>query len=223
MPSIQKTLCLEGVSLTLGLRRLIGPLTLKVGEGEIVTVMGPSGSGKSALLNFICGTLESAFEASGEVVLNGRRLNLLAVEQRRVGILFQNDLLFPHMSVGENLMFGLPANVQGRHERHLRVDQALMEAGLEGFAARNPATLSGGQRARVALMRVLLSEPEALLLDEPFGALDTSLRAQFRSFVFDHARQRGLPTLLVTHDHEDAAASNGQVIDLLQNQSETKA
>ncbi len=220
MPSTQKTLDLERITLMLGLRRLVGPLTLQVREGEIVTVIGPSGSGKSALLNFICGTLAPAFEASGDVVLNGRRLNSLVAEQRRVGILFQDDLLFPHMSVGENLMFGLPENVRGRDERNLRVNQALLDSGLEGYGPRNPATLSGGQRARVALMRVLLSEPEALLLDEPFGALDTSLRAQFRSFVFDHARRRGLPTLLVTHDHDDASASNGRVIDLLRPQSE---
>ncbi len=217
MSPTQKTLHLEGITLTLGIRRLLGPLTLTVGEGEIATVMGPSGSGKSALLNFICGTLESAFKATGEIALNGRRLNELPAEQRRVGILFQDDLLFPHMSVGKNLMFGLPASVQGRNERRLRMDQALEDAGLEGYGTRNPATLSGGQRARVALMRVLLSEPEALLLDEPFGTLDTSLRAQFRSFVFDHARRRGLPTLLVTHDHQDASASDGQIVDLLKN------
>ena len=212
----QKALYLKDVTLMAANRHLFGPLTLTIDEGDITTVMGPSGSGKSALLSFICGTLGPAFKSSGEIVLKGRCLRTVVVEQRRVGILFQDDLLFPHMSVGENLLFALPANVRGRHERYMRLDQALMDAGLEGYADRHPVTLSGGQRARVALMRILLSEPEALLLDEPFGALDKSLRAQFRSFVFDHARRRELPTLLVTHDHEDAAAAGGQVVDLSQ-------
>tara|TARA_Y100000817_G_C16624734_1_gene441161 strand:- start:357 stop:701 length:345 start_codon:yes stop_codon:yes gene_type:complete len=113
-------------------------------------------------------------------------------------------------------MFALPADLRGTNERQMRVDQALIDADLEGYADRHPVTLSGGQRARIALMRILLSEPEALLLDEPFGALDKSLRAQFRSFVFGHARSRGLPTLLVTHDHEDAAAAGGDLVDVTQ-------
>jgi putative thiamine transport system ATP-binding protein len=210
----QLGLRLEDVTLTVGERTLFGPISISVEKGKVLTVMGPSGSGKSTLLDFICGTLGNAFEAVGEVVLNGRHLNALEAESRRIGILYQDDLLFPHMSVGENLMFGLPATVRGRDERQERVVQALADAELEGFAGRSPFTLSGGQRARVALMRVLLSEPEALLLDEPFGALDKSLREQFRTFVFDHTRTLGLPTLLVTHDHDDASAASGVVVDL---------
>ena len=213
-PGIQPALRLKNVTLAVGGRTLLGPISIGVKKGEVVTVMGPSGSGKTTLLDFICGTLGNAFEAVGEVVLNGRHLNALETENRRVGILFQDDLLFPHMSVGENLMFGLPASVRGRKERQERVVQALADAELEGFAGRSPFTLSGGQRARVSLMRVLLSEPDALLLDEPFGALDRSLRAQFRKFVFDHTRALGLPTLLVTHDHDDASAAGGMVLEL---------
>jgi len=210
----QSGLRLDGVTITVAGRTLLGPLNLMVARGEVVTVMGPSGSGKSTLLDFICGTLTRAFEVGGEATLNGRLLNALTVEHRRVGVLFQDDLLFPHMTVGENLMFGLPANIRGRSERRGRVSQALVEAGLKGYADRSPSTLSGGQRARVALMRVLLSEPEALLLDEPFGALDKSLRAQMRTFVFDHARKLALPTLLVTHDDDDASIAGGRVIHL---------
>jgi putative thiamine transport system ATP-binding protein len=104
--------------------------------------------------------------------------------------------------------------VRGRLARRTRVEAALAEAGLEGFAGRDPATLSGGQRARAALMRALLAEPRALLLDEPFGGLDVDLRQRMRRFVLDHAVRRGLPTLLVTHDPADAAAAGGPVVSL---------
>jgi putative thiamine transport system ATP-binding protein len=104
--------------------------------------------------------------------------------------------------------------VQGRATRRERIEQALAEADLAGFAHRDPATLSGGQRARVALMRTLLADPSVLLLDEPFNKLDAQLRSDFRRFVFDHAAQWGLPTLLVTHDATDAEAAGGHVIAL---------
>ena len=203
---------LVDVHLRVGGAVLLAGFDLEVGPGAVTTVMGPSGCGKSSLLAFVCGTLEPAFEASGEVWLDGVAIHELPPERRRVGILFQDDLLFPHLSVGENLAFALPPGVRGRRERRARVEAALEEADLAGFARRDPATLSGGQRARVALMRTLLAEPRALLLDEPFGNLDRALRDRFRSFVFEHARAAGLPTLLVTHDHEDAAAAGGAVV-----------
>jgi putative thiamine transport system ATP-binding protein len=129
-------------------------------------------------------------------------------EKRRVGLLFQDDLLFPHLSVAGNLGFGLKPGPN----RARIIEAALADAGLAGFGQRDPATLSGGQRARVSLLRVLLSEPEALLLDEPFSKLDPALRAQFRNFVFDSARQAGLAVLLVTHDFEDAKAAGGPIL-----------
>ena len=183
----------------------------RVAPGEILTVMGPSGAGKSTLLSVITGTLSPVFRTAGRILLNGMDLSPLPPEQRRVGILFQDDLLFPHLSVGENLAFGLSASVQGRATRQARIEDALDEIGLAGFSQRDPATLSGGQKARVALMRMLLSEPRALLLDEPFSRLDAELRAQVRSLVFARAQARGLPVVLVTHDAEDAAAAGGDV------------
>ena len=205
---------LRGVGLRLGGRALVAPLDLVVAAGEIATVMGPSGCGKSALLAFICGTLDPAFLPQGRVLLDGEDMGARPPERRRIGILFQDDLLFPHLSVSENLAFGLPARLRDRAARAARIEAALAEAGLTGFGARDPATLSGGQRARIALMRTLLAEPRALLLDEPFSKLDSALRGRIRAFVFDHARANALPTLLVTHDPEDAAAAGGPVIEI---------
>lgn len=210
----QRRLELRGVGLRLGGRSLVAPLDLVVGAGEIATVMGPSGCGKSALLAFICGTLDAAFTPRGQVWLDGEDMGPLPPERRRIGILFQDDLLFPHLSVAENLAFGLPARLRDRSVRAARVEAALAEAGLAGFGERDPATLSGGQRARIALMRTLLAEPRALLLDEPFSKLDMALRGRIRAFVFDHARANALPTLLVTHDADDAAATGGPVIEI---------
>lgn len=205
---------LERVTLALDRRPLLGPLSLTVPPGTVTTLMGPSGCGKSSLLAWLCGTLDPAFSARGQAHLDGVELGALPPERRRLGILFQDDLLFPHMTVGENLAFGLPASIRGRAARRARVEAALAEARLDGFADRDPATLSGGQRARAALMRCLLSEPRALLLDEPFSRLDAALRDRVRRFVFEHARQLGLPTLMVTHDPADAEAAGGPIVNL---------
>ncbi|WP_439124339.1 ATP-binding cassette domain-containing protein [Marivita sp.] len=182
-----------------------------VAPGDVLTVMGPSGSGKSTLLSYIIGTLDTGFEANGRVILNGTDITDLAPEARRVGILFQDELLFPHLSVGANLAFGLDASVTGRANRARHIEAALDDIGLGGFSDRDPDTLSGGQKARVALMRILLSGPRALLLDEPFSRLDTERRDQIRELVFEQARATGLPVLLVTHDHADADAAGGRV------------
>jgi putative thiamine transport system ATP-binding protein len=207
-------LYLAEVRIELAGRELIAPLTVAVEPGECVTIMGPSGCGKSTLLAFISGTLDPVFRATGGVAIGARDIIGLPPEHRHIGIQFQDDLLFPHLSVGDNMAFALPASVRGREQRQMRIEQALAEADLSGFADRDPATLSGGQRARVALMRTLLSEPQVLLLDEPFNKLDAQLRQDFRRFVFEHAAGRGLPTLLVTHDANDAQAAGGRVIGL---------
>ncbi len=214
LESYQGSLVLRGVEISLAERRLIGPLNLSVAPGEIVTLMGPSGCGKSSLLGYLCGTLDPAFRGAGQVMLGADEISTLLPERRRVGILFQDDLLFPHLSVADNLAFGLPASVRGRPARRARIEAALIEADLEGFADRDPATLSGGQRARIALLRTLLSAPRALLLDEPFSKLDARLRDRVRRFVFEHARRNALPSLLVTHDPADAQAAGGKVFEV---------
>jgi len=205
-------LALDGVRIALGDRALVDGLDLTIDAGRCVTLMGPSGCGKSTLLAFVAGFIDPAFEARGRVRVGDDDVTAWAPQQRRIGILFQDDLLFPHLTVGGNLAFALHERVRDREERRARVEAALREADLAGFASRHPATLSGGQRARVALMRTLIAEPRALLLDEPFGKLDAPLRDEVRRFVFDHALERELPILLVTHDEADARAAGGPVL-----------
>lgn len=205
-------LILDRVAITLRGRRLIAPLSLVVRPGEAVTVMGPSGSGKSSLLAHLAGVLDPVFEVQGRVLAGDQDLTAAPPEARRFGMLFQDALLFPHLSVAGNLAFGLPADVRDRRERRRLVDAALAEAGMDNFGDRDPATLSGGQQARIALFRALLSRPRALLLDEPFSKLDAGLRQRIRGFLFEHAKARNLPVLLVTHDRADAEAAGGPIV-----------
>ena len=184
-----------------------------IAAGEVLTVMGPSGVGKSTLLAYITGTIAPTFKGMGQVLLDGVDITTKPPHARRIGILFQDDLLFPHMSVGANLAFGMPPG-GAKAARRAQVEDALSDVGLTGFADRDPATLSGGQKARVALVRMLLSNPCALLLDEAFSRLDADLRAQVRDLVFQTAKERALPVLMVTHDIEDAQAAGGAVIEL---------
>jgi putative thiamine transport system ATP-binding protein len=189
---------------------LVQDLHLHVPAGEILTLMGPSGCGKSSVLAATAGTLASVPEGllplqfDGRVQLNGRDLTTLPTHLRSVGLVFQDALLFAHMTVAENLLFAVPRTLPPA-QRQARVQQALQEADLSSLGERDPSTLSGGQRARVALMRALLAEPQALLLDEPFSKLDAALRAQLRPWVFTHVRERRIPVVLVTHDEQDVA------------------
>jgi putative thiamine transport system ATP-binding protein len=176
-------------------------LSAHVTPGQVLTVMGPSGSGKSTLLAALIGALPAAFTLSGRVLLNDQDITTLPTAQRRTGILFQDDVLFPHLSVSQNLGFGLRPG-GSRVDRQARVEAALDRMGLSGFGPRDPASLSGGQRARVALARTLLAEP--------FSKLDQALRAQVRDLVF--AETHNLPVILVTHDPEDAHAAGGPVV-----------
>ena len=197
------SLKIDARHLSLNKTAIINGLHLDVPPGVVHTVMGPSGSGKSSLLAAVCGTLPPVFSFEGTVVLNDERIDNLPTRQRRVGILFQDDLLFAHMTVRENLLFAVPAGP--RAVREAQVTQALDDLEMPGFAQADPATLSGGQRARVALMRALLAQPHALLLDEPVSKLDTALRARVREFVFATVHARQIPVLLVTHDEADVA------------------
>ena len=178
---------------------LVDGLDASVASGEVLVLMGPSGSGKSSVLGWLTGTLAPGFRAVGELAIDGASIVHLPTERRRIGLVLQSDYLFPHMSVADNLLFGLRGGT--RAERRAKVCASLADAGLEGLEDRDPSTLSGGQRARVSLLRTLLSAPAVLLLDEPFSRLDAERRERIRAFTWQRARE--LPTLLVTHDLED--------------------
>jgi putative thiamine transport system ATP-binding protein len=195
------TLQLESVSISVHGRTLIRDLDASIEPGRVLAVMGPSGSGKSSLLAWVAGLLAPPFEARGVLRLDGKDLTSRPTQQRRIGLMFQDDLLFPHLSVLGNLLFALPAG--GRTARTRAAEAALDEAGLAGFGPRMPGSLSGGQRSRVALLRALLAAPAAILLDEPFSKLDAALREQMRQFTFTTLAARQVPTLLVTHDEAD--------------------
>lgn len=191
---------------------LLLSLDEQIAGGEILTVMGPSGSGKSSLLNWLTGTLPNGFTATGEVWLNDKNVSHLPTHLRHIGVLYQDALLFSHLSVAGNIAFAMPKS--DRKQRSEKIEQALAQVGLAGMGSRHPDNLSGGQQARVALLRTLLSEPKAILLDEPFSKLDTQLRVDTRQLVFEQIRTHKLPAIMVTHDHSDAEAAKGKVIHL---------
>jgi putative thiamine transport system ATP-binding protein len=179
---------------------------LQVAPGEVLTLMGPSGCGKSSLLAALAGVIPASgpIRLEGDVTLGARRLTQLPPQARRIGMLFQDDLLFDHLTVAENLMFGMPASVKGHRVRREKAVATLAQVDLTDQADKLPGALSGGQKARVSLLRALLAEPEALLLDEPFSRLDKPLRAAFRELVFAQIKALAIPAMLVTHDEDDA-------------------
>ncbi len=214
---MQSALQIKNVTLYLQDKQLLS-LDEQINGGEILTIMGPSGSGKSSLLNWLTGTLASSFSADGEVWLNGQSINNLPTHLRHIGVLYQDALLFSHLSVAGNIAFAMPkANKKSsrkitKKQRLEQINEALTQVGLADMGSRHPDSLSGGQQARVALLRLLLSEPKAILLDEPFSKLDTQLRVDIRQLVFEQIRERNLPAIMVTHDYSDAEATRGKVI-----------
>ncbi|WCP68228.1 ATP-binding cassette domain-containing protein [Vibrio tubiashii] len=202
------SLCLENLAIhkTNG-DALFSEFNLTVEPGEIVTLMGPSGCGKSTLLDAIAGHLSSEFDYSGSITLSDLRLDSMPAHKRQVGILFQDDLLFPHLTVWENLAFALPDSIKGA-QRKEKALQALKNISLSKLAESFPDQISGGQRARIALTRMLLAQPKVALLDEPYSKLDKELREQFRAWVVDQLKEANIPALMVTHDEEDVPADS---------------
>ena len=182
---------------------LFDPLSFNIAGGSFATIMGPSGIGKSTLINAIGGFLDASFLVHGEINLDGQNLTSLPAEDRAVGVLFQSAHLFPHLNIGQNLSFGLNQKKLSADDRNVTIEGALESVGLSGYYKRDPATLSGGQKARVALMRCILSEPKAILLDEPFGSLDEHTKIDMRQLVIDYVERARIPALLVTHDSEE--------------------
>jgi putative spermidine/putrescine transport system ATP-binding protein len=176
-------------------------ISLQAAQGELLAVIGPSGSGKSTLLRIVAGLIA---QQSGRVVLAGRDLTGVPVHRRDIGVVFQSYALFPHLSVRDNVAYGLKMRDMPLGERRAAADRMLHTVGLAEFAERSPAQLSGGQQQRVALARALAFGPKALLLDEPLAALDAAIRGHLRDEVRQLQRQFGATTLLVTHDQEEA-------------------
>ena len=205
------SLTLHNISLSWPHQPLLDCFSLTIEQGEIATIQGPSGCGKSTLLSAIAGTSSSDLTVNGTIYLNGTAVTNLPPEQRRIGILFQDALLFPHLSVSQNLGFGLPPHLSVK-DRQKAIDKALCDCGLASYGAYDPAHLSGGQKARIAMMRAMLSEPNALLMDESFASLDPELRSQFGQFVSDQIRQKQIPALLISHHEDDKIFATGQHI-----------
>ncbi|GMM70152.1 ATP-binding cassette domain-containing protein [Alteromonas gracilis] len=191
-------------------------LSAEVAKGEVLTVMGPSGAGKSTLLQAIAGQLQAPFSIAGQIKINGVVINDIDAHLRKVGIMFQDALLFEHMTVGENIAFAMPADRQNNKQmKRDAINELLAAVDLDGIADRAVSTLSGGQQARVSLIRTLASQPDVVLLDEPFSKLDVALRGQIRSWTFSQLKARKIPAVLVTHDKDDALAAGGDIIELL--------
>lgn len=192
---------IEGVSLSYGGIRIVDQVTLAVQPGELIALLGPSGCGKTTLLRAIAGFMRPD---SGRILFDGKAVDHLPPGRRRVGIVFQNYALFPHMSVAENVAYGLHARRVAKAEIAPRVAAALEAVQMSGFAARRPSQLSGGQQQRVSLARAIVTEPAVLLLDEPFAALDRALRLDLQLEIKRLQRRLGLTAVMVTHDQDEA-------------------
>ena len=188
--------------------RAVDGVSLRVEPGEFVTLLGPSGCGKTSLLNMIAGFFPPS---SGRILLAGKDVTRTAPYLRNVGVVFQSYALFPHMTVAQNVAFGLEERRIRRAEIDRRVRQALDMVHLGAFGARRPAQLSGGQQQRVALARALVIEPRLLLLDEPLSALDKNLRTQMQIEIKQIQRQTGIAAIFVTHDQNEALSMSDRI------------
>jgi putative spermidine/putrescine transport system ATP-binding protein len=194
-------LTLDGVTHSYGTGFAVDNVTLEVKGGELVALLGPSGCGKTTLLRIVAGFIS---QTNGKVIIGDRPIDVLPPNRREIGIVFQNYALFPHMTVAENIAYGLAARGESRAVQAERVAEMLATVRMEGFADRKPRQLSGGQQQRVALARALAIRPRILLLDEPFAALDKNLRLDMQIEIKRLQRQFALTAIMVTHDQDEA-------------------
>jgi len=195
-------------------------VSFRVADGEFVTLLGPSGSGKSTILRCIAGLEEAN---SGLIEIKGQDVTHVPVQDRQIGFVFQHYALFRHMSILDNVAFGPRVRGVGKRERHEKARELLNLVGLTGMEHRKPSQLSGGQRQRVALARALAPEPQLLLLDEPFGALDARLRKELRAWLRELHDRIKLTSLLVTHDQDEAFELSDRVLVVNQGKIEQSA
>jgi len=203
------SICIENLSKHFGGFAAVDNVSFEIADGELVALLGPSGGGKSTILRIIAGLEDSD---GGTVELGGKRVDHLHARARQVGFVFQHYALFKHMTVGENIAFGLRVQGVERSEQRRRVEELLGLVGLKGYDGRFPHQLSGGQRQRVALARALAPQPRVLLLDEPFGAVDAKVREELRRWLRHLHDELHATTLFVTHDQEEAFSVADRVV-----------
>jgi putative spermidine/putrescine transport system ATP-binding protein len=211
------TLRLAELTKIFGASRAVDRVTLNIEPGSMVALLGPSGCGKTTTLRMIAGLLQPN---AGEIYLDGKPISRVPVHRRNIGMLFQNYALFPHMTVTQNIAFGLEARGMGRSAIEERVTGALQLVQLAEYAERMPGQLSGGQQQRVALARAVVVEPALLLLDEPLGALDKSLRQSMQVELRALQRRLGITTVMVTHDQDEALTMSDRIVIMREGQIE---
>ena len=202
------TVRFERISKSFGDVQALHPTDLEIPQGQFLTLLGPSGSGKTTLLNICAGYLEPT---AGRIVVGGRDVTALPPRQRNMGMVFQNYALFPHMTVAENVAYGLTVRKLPRDEIARRVADALHMTQLDGYGARAIRELSGGQQQRVALARAMVIQPDILLMDEPLGALDRQLRKEVQFEIRRLHKARPRTTIYVTHDQEEALVMSDRI------------
>ena len=213
----EKYVELRNINKTYGTFKASNNINLGIEKGKLIALLGPSGSGKTTILRMIAG-LETA--DSGDIIIDGKVVNDVPASKRGIGFVFQNYALFRYMTVYDNIAFGLKVNKWKKSDIKKRVDELIELVGLSGMAKRYPSQLSGGQRQRVAFARALAPNPELLLLDEPFAAIDAKVRQELRSWLRDMITKVGITSIFVTHDQEECfsisdkvAVMNGGVIE----------
>jgi len=208
-------LLLKNISIRYGRHSVIDHFNLQVADGEMVSILGPSGAGKTTILKAVAGLIDTA---KGEIWLNGRRLNGIPPEKRNTVMVFQKPLLFPFLNVTQNVGFGLKMHGLAAKEIRYKVEKILELTQLSGFGRRKVHELSGGQQQRVSLARALVLKPDLLLLDEPLSNLDANLRHQMRELICGIQEKTGITTLFVTHDQTEALVMSHRVTLLLDGQ-----
>jgi putative spermidine/putrescine transport system ATP-binding protein len=198
----------KGVAKHYGATVAVSDVSFGVEQGHVLSLLGPSGCGKTTVMRMIAGLIAPS---AGSIAIKGKSVTQIPVHKRNVGMLFQNYALFPHLTVAQNIAFGLEMRKLARAEALKKAEAALAMVRLEGFAARYPHQLSGGQQQRVALARALVIEPAVLLLDEPFGALDKKLRENMQIEMRQLQQRLGITTLMVTHDQDEALTLSDRI------------
>ena len=201
----------KDISLSIDGKILFQNFSCRIDKGKVLGLMAPSGSGKTSFIHFVVGHLPQGFTASGDVFLYNRNILELPSHLRRLGLVSQKPLLFPHFNVFQNLHFALPSHT-AKKERKNMVEEIANHAKCHHLLHKNIHYLSGGEAARISLLRTLLSDPQALLLDEPFSSLDEKTKESFQDFLYQTIKERKLPTLCVTHHKSDIAALHGDIM-----------